>query len=157
MGAARLRHPGHGLRGAQPRHPSTARARDALLAEAIAVPARVVAVTRDVYTDGESDEIINHAPVVTFTTLEGTEVTVLSRDGIPDPSRSLGRRLTIHYAPSDPAVCTPDLRGGGVDDHIDQPWVLPVAGPRSPSPGRKRCPRALPADVKGGARSRWPP
>ncbi|MFF0078778.1 DUF3592 domain-containing protein [Streptomyces canus] len=87
----------------------TARARDTLLAEAIAVPARVVAVTRDVYTDGEGDEIINHAPVVTFTTLEGTEVTVLSRDGIPDPSRSLGRRLTIHYAPLDPAVYTPDL------------------------------------------------
>ncbi|MGX1479836.1 UNVERIFIED_CONTAM: hypothetical protein RKD50_008644 [Streptomyces canus] len=86
----------------------TARARDALLAQAIAVPARVVAVTRDVYTDGEGGEIINHAPVVTFTTVEGTEVTVLSRDGIPDPSRSLGRRLTIHYAPSDPAVHTPD-------------------------------------------------
>ncbi|MFF7547362.1 DUF3592 domain-containing protein [Streptomyces canus] len=87
----------------------TARARDALLAEAVAVPPRVVAVTKDVYTDGEGGEIISHAPVVTFTTLEGTEVTVLSRDGIPDPSRSLGRRLTIHYAPSDPAVYTSDL------------------------------------------------
>ncbi|MDT0318803.1 DUF3592 domain-containing protein [Streptomyces millisiae] len=86
-----------------------ARARDALLASAVAVPARVVAVTRDVYTDGEGGEIVNHAPVVTFTTLDGTRVTILSRDGIPEPSRSLGRELTIHYAPSDLTVHTPDL------------------------------------------------
>ncbi|MEV5683467.1 DUF3592 domain-containing protein [Streptomyces sp. NPDC052164] len=86
-----------------------ARARDALLASAVAVPARVVAVTKDVYTDGEGDELVNHAPVVTFTTLEGTPVTVLSRDGIRAPGRSLGRELTLYYAPSDPAVYTTDL------------------------------------------------
>lgn len=86
-----------------------ARARDALLASAVAVPARVVAVTKDVYTDGEGSEIVNHAPIVTFTTLEGTHVTVLSRDGIPAPGRSLGRDLTLYYAPSDPAVYTTDL------------------------------------------------
>ncbi|MEO3755237.1 DUF3592 domain-containing protein [Streptomyces sp. B6B3] len=86
-----------------------ARARDALLASAIAVPARVVAVTKDVYTDGEGDEIVVHTPVVTFTTLEGTHVTGVSRDGIPDPGLSLDRDLTIYYAPSDPAVYTPDL------------------------------------------------
>ncbi|KUF19002.1 DUF3592 domain-containing protein [Streptomyces silvensis] len=85
-----------------------ARARDALLASAVAVPARVVSVTRDVYTDGEGAEIVNHAPVITFTTREGTDVTVLCLDGIPDPRRSLGRALTLHYAPSDPAVYTPD-------------------------------------------------
>ncbi|MCX4679119.1 DUF3592 domain-containing protein [Streptomyces sp. NBC_01433] len=86
-----------------------ARARDALLASAVAVPARVVAVTKDVYTDGEGDEIVNHAPIVTFTTLEGTRVTVLSRDGIPAPGLSLDRDLTLYYAPSDPAVYTTDL------------------------------------------------
>lgn len=86
----------------------TARARDALLSSAVAVPARVVAVTKDVFTDGEGDEIVNHAPVVTFTTLEGVHVTVLSREGIPRPGQSLGRDLTIHYAPSDPSVYTPD-------------------------------------------------
>ncbi|MFH8371177.1 DUF3592 domain-containing protein [Streptomyces sp. NPDC018031] len=85
-----------------------ARTRDALLASAVAVPARVVAVTKDVYTDGEGSEIVNHAPVVTFTTVDGVHVTVLSRDGIPEPRLSLGRELTIHYAPSDPAVYTPD-------------------------------------------------
>ncbi|WP_327184342.1 DUF3592 domain-containing protein [Streptomyces sp. NBC_01334] len=87
----------------------TARTRDALLSSAVAAPARVVAVTRDVYTDGEGDEIVNHAPVVTFTTQDGTHVTVLSRDGIPDPRHSLHRELTLYYAPSDPAVYTPDL------------------------------------------------
>ncbi|WP_329252281.1 DUF3592 domain-containing protein [Streptomyces canus] len=109
----------------------TARARNALLAQAIAVPARVVAVTRDVYTDGEGGEIISHAPVVTFTTLEGTEVTVLSRDGIPDPSRSLGRRLTIHYAPSDPAVHTPDLAADrrGNERAVGVIIILLIAGP----------------------------
>ncbi|MFC0597810.1 DUF3592 domain-containing protein [Streptomyces palmae] len=86
-----------------------ARTRDALLATAVAVPARVVAVTRDVYTDGEGETIVNHAPVVAFTTLAGIRVTVLCREGIPDPSRSLGRELTLHYAPSDPSVYTPDL------------------------------------------------
>ncbi|WP_371657545.1 DUF3592 domain-containing protein [Streptomyces sp. NBC_00280] len=85
------------------------RARDALLSSAVAVPARVVAVTKDVYQDGEGDEIVNHAPVVTFTTDEGTQVTVLSRDGIPEPGRSLDRDLTIHYAPDDLTVYTPDL------------------------------------------------
>lgn len=85
-----------------------ARARDALMASAVAVPARVVAVTMDVYTDGEGEEFVSHAPVVRFTTREGTEVTVLSLDGIPDPGLSLDRSLTVHYAPTDPAVWTAD-------------------------------------------------
>ncbi|WP_329296018.1 DUF3592 domain-containing protein [Streptomyces pseudovenezuelae] len=85
-----------------------ARARKALLASAVAVPARVVAVTRDVHADSEGGDLVSHAPVVTFTTREGTRVTVLSRDGIRDPGRSLHRALTIHYAPSDPSVHTTD-------------------------------------------------
>ena len=87
----------------------TARARDALLASAVAVPARVVAVTKDVFTDGEGDEIVSHVPVVTFTTREGVDVTVLCCDGIPKPGLSLGRDLTLHYAPCDLTVYTPDL------------------------------------------------
>lgn len=85
-----------------------ARARKGLLASAVAVPARVVAVTRDVHADPEGGDIVSHAPVVTFTTLDGTRVTVLSRDGVPDPGHSLHRALTIHYAPGDPSVHTPD-------------------------------------------------
>ncbi|MEU9794790.1 DUF3592 domain-containing protein [Streptomyces sparsogenes] len=86
-----------------------ARARAALLDEAVAVPGRVVAVTKDVYTDGEGAEIVNHAPVVAFTTREGIQVTALCREGIPDPGLSLDRELTIHYAPADQSVFTPDL------------------------------------------------
>ncbi|ELP69039.1 hypothetical protein STRTUCAR8_00334 [Streptomyces turgidiscabies Car8] len=84
------------------------RGRDVLLSSAVAVPARVVAVTKDVFQDGEGDEVVNHAPVITFTTRQGTHVTVLSRDGVPRPGRSLGRHLTIHYAPDDPRVYTLD-------------------------------------------------
>lgn len=86
------------------------RARNALLASAVAVPARVVAVTDDVHTDSESGrDIVVHAPVIAFTTREGVEVTVLAHGAVPDPGRSLHRALTLHYAPTDPAVYTPDL------------------------------------------------
>ncbi|MCX5368943.1 DUF3592 domain-containing protein [Streptomyces sp. NBC_00015] len=101
-----------------------ARTRDDLLSSAVAAPARVVAVTKDVYTDGEGDEIVNHAPVVTFTTQDGTHVTVLSRDGIPDPSHSLHRELTIHYAPSDPAVYTPDLKADHRANERAIGWII---------------------------------
>ncbi|MEV7141729.1 DUF3592 domain-containing protein [Streptomyces tauricus] len=97
------------LVGAFSRDRQHARARAALLEESVAVPGRVVAVTKDVYTDGEGDEIVNHAPVVAFTTHEGIQVTALCREGIARPGPSLGRDLTIHYAPADPAVFTPDL------------------------------------------------
>ncbi|WP_405628220.1 DUF3592 domain-containing protein [Streptomyces sp. NBC_00016] len=101
-----------------------ARTRDDLLSSAVAAPARVVAVTKDVYTDGEGDEIVNHAPVVTFTTRDGTHVTVLPRDGIPDPSHSLHRELTLHYAPSDPAVYTPDLRADHRANERAIGWII---------------------------------
>ncbi|MEV1070031.1 DUF3592 domain-containing protein [Streptomyces sp. NPDC050263] len=85
------------------------RARNALLASAVAVPARVVAVTKDVYTDDEAGcDIVVHTPVIAFTTHEGSHVTVLTHEGIPDPGRSLHRALTVHYAPTDPAVHTAD-------------------------------------------------
>lgn len=108
----------------------TVRTRDALLSSAVAVPAGVVAVTKDVYKDGEGSEIVNHAPVVTFTTREGTHVTVLSRDGIPDPSRSLGRDLTLHYAPDDLTVHTPDLAAERRDHEatIGMIVILLIAG-----------------------------
>ncbi|MGC5562229.1 DUF3592 domain-containing protein [Streptomyces sp. FR-108] len=95
--------------GALSRDRQYARARAALLAGAVAVPGRVVAVTKDVHTDGEGGEIVVHTPVVVFTTQEGVLVTALCREGIAQPGRSLGRDLTIHYAPADPAVFTPDL------------------------------------------------
>lgn len=85
------------------------RARNALLDSAVAVPARVVAVTKDIYVDPDAGENVSHTPVVTFTTRDGTHVTVLSRTGIRNPGRSLHRDLTIHYAPTDPAVHTADL------------------------------------------------
>jgi len=84
------------------------RARNALLDSATAVPARVVAVTKDVHVDVDDGEIVNHTPVITFTTRDGTRVTALCRDGIPDPARSLHRALILHYAPTDPSVHTPD-------------------------------------------------
>ncbi|WP_030620274.1 hypothetical protein [Streptomyces fulvoviolaceus] len=109
----------------------TARTRDALLASAVAVPARVVAVTKDVYTDEHGDEILNHGPVLTFTTREGTHVTVLSSAGIPNPGRSLGRELTIHYAPSDLTVHTPDLAADRRDNKkaIATIVIMLIAGP----------------------------
>ncbi|MEU3464498.1 DUF3592 domain-containing protein [Streptomyces sp. NPDC006733] len=86
-----------------------ARTRAALLADCVAVPGRVVAVTKDVYPGGEGGDVANHAPVIAFTTREGVAVTALCREGIPDPGRSRGRELTIHYAPADLSVHTPDL------------------------------------------------
>ncbi|WP_369373447.1 DUF3592 domain-containing protein [Streptomyces sp. cg36] len=85
-----------------------ARARDARLASGAAVPARVVAVTKDVYTDADGDEFVSHTPVIAFTTTEGTDVTVLAEHGVTDPAGSLGRELTVHYCPADPTVYTPD-------------------------------------------------
>jgi hypothetical protein len=97
------------LIGALSRDIRSVRARAALLDGAVAVPGRVVAVTKDVYTDGEGSELVNHAPVVAFTTRGGILVTALCREGIPKPGLSLGRELTIHYAPADWSVLTPDL------------------------------------------------
>ncbi|WP_405062548.1 DUF3592 domain-containing protein [Kribbella sp. NBC_01505] len=87
----------------------SARLRGRQLADAIAVPAHVVAVTTDVYKDGEGSEIINHAPVIAFTTTDGRAVLVQPLDNFPKPGTSLGREFTLHYAPSDPTVYTHNL------------------------------------------------
>lgn len=73
------------------------------------VQGRVVAVLTDTVTDADGDTMTSNTPVVTFTTHEGTAVTAFCTDGLPDPTKSYGRDLTIHYTPDDPAVFTPDL------------------------------------------------
>lgn len=74
------------------------------MAESVAVPGRVVAVTKDVYTDGEGDEIVNHAPVVAFTTHEGILVTALCRGSSRTPacpSTAFSRSTTRPSSPPD--------------------------------------------------------
>ncbi|MFH9370964.1 DUF3592 domain-containing protein [Streptomyces anulatus] len=83
-----------------------ARARAAQLAEGVTVRGRVVAVTRDVHSDGEGGESISHASVVAFTTHEGVEVTALCTQGIRNIARSLGRGIPLRYAPADPSLLT---------------------------------------------------
>jgi uncharacterized membrane protein len=85
-----------------------ARARAAQLAEGVTVQGRVVAVTRDVYTDGEGSESVSHASVVAFTTHEGVEVTALCAQGIRNIAGSLGRDIPLRYAPADPYLLTAD-------------------------------------------------
>ncbi|MFJ8025391.1 DUF3592 domain-containing protein [Streptomyces sp. NPDC096311] len=84
------------------------RARAAQLAAGVTVQGRVVAVTRDVCTDGEGTESISHASVVAFTTHEGVEVTALCTQGIRDIAESLGRDVPLRYAPADPSLLTAD-------------------------------------------------
>ncbi|MEU9334097.1 DUF3592 domain-containing protein [Streptomyces sp. NPDC048290] len=67
-----------------------------------AVPGRVVAVLKDISTDGEGTPYTTWTPVVTFTTQDGKDVTAYGKE-IPDPETSRGRDLTIHYTPTDPA------------------------------------------------------
>ncbi|WP_428935103.1 DUF3592 domain-containing protein [Streptomyces sp. ACT015] len=86
-----------------------ARERAARLASAVGVPARVVAVTEDIHTDGEGTEIVSRTPVVVFTTRDGVRVTALLLRGAQALPGSLGRELTVHYAVDDPSVFTPDL------------------------------------------------
>ncbi|NNN29386.1 DUF3592 domain-containing protein [Streptomyces sp. S3(2020)] len=73
------------------------------------VQGRVIAVLTDTSTDSEGSTSTSHTPVVSFTTHEGTTVTAYCTDDLPDPVNSYGRDVTIHYAPDDPAVFTPDL------------------------------------------------
>ncbi|MFD5921098.1 DUF3592 domain-containing protein [Kitasatospora sp. NPDC127035] len=75
---------------------------DELAAMAV-VPGRVVAVLRSVTVDSDGQTLTTLMPVVTFTTLDGREVTAYCGSGIPDPAGSRGSDLTIHYAPADPA------------------------------------------------------
>jgi hypothetical protein len=73
------------------------------------VQGRVIAVLTDTVTDEDGGTMTSHTPVITFTTHEGTSVTAYCPDGLPDPTKSRGRDVTIHYRPDDPAVFTPDL------------------------------------------------
>ncbi len=77
----------------------SARQRGQQLADAVAVPAHVVAVTSDTEKDGEGIEFVLHAPVIAFTTTDDRHVLVQPLDNFPDPGRSLGREFTLHYAP----------------------------------------------------------
>ncbi|MER6523715.1 DUF3592 domain-containing protein [Streptomyces sp. NPDC001508] len=73
------------------------------------VRGRVIAVLTDTSTDSDGDTYTSHTPVIAFTTHEGTPVTAYCADELPDPSKSYGRDVTIHYDPDDPAVFTPNL------------------------------------------------
>ncbi|TXS39786.1 DUF3592 domain-containing protein [Streptomyces sp. OR43] len=74
------------------------------LAAMAAVSGRVVAVLKSVTVDsGDGGTMTSLMPVVTFTTLDGREVTAYCESGIPDPARARGLNLTIHYALDDPA------------------------------------------------------
>ncbi|WEV23765.1 DUF3592 domain-containing protein [Streptomyces sp. 71268] len=80
----------------------------ARLARAVGVPGRVVAVQETAHDDGES-QWTSHAPVLTFTTREGTLVTARPHPPLARPSRAYGRVVTVHYAPDHPEVFTLDL------------------------------------------------
>ncbi|WP_326666089.1 DUF3592 domain-containing protein [Streptomyces sp. NBC_00385] len=74
------------------------------------VSGRVVAVLKSVTVDSsDGNTLTNLMPVVTFTTLDGREVTAYCESGIPDPAGSRGLNLTIHYAPDDPALYILDV------------------------------------------------
>lgn len=75
-----------------------------------AVSGRVVAVLRSVTVDSnDGHTLTNLMPVVTYTTLDGREVTAYCESGIPDPAGSRGLILTIHYALDDPALFVLDV------------------------------------------------
>lgn len=84
------------------------RDRAAQLVSGVTVQGRVVAVTRDVHSDGEGSESVSHACVVAFTTREGVEVTALCAQGIRNIAGSLGRDIPLRYAPADPSLLTAD-------------------------------------------------
>ncbi|WP_205718317.1 DUF3592 domain-containing protein [Actinomadura sp. WMMA1423] len=84
------------------------RRRSETLASMVAVRGRVVAVLKDVGTDGEGSTSTTLTPVIAFTTREGTAVTALVTRRMPDSAGARGRELTVHYAPADPAVLTLD-------------------------------------------------
>ncbi|MFE3761762.1 DUF3592 domain-containing protein [Streptomyces sp. NPDC059104] len=73
------------------------------------VPGSVVAVIESVSVPDDDGHVSTRpVPVVAFSTHDGTAVTAYCDSGLPDPAGSRGRVVTIHYAPDDPAVFTPD-------------------------------------------------
>ncbi|WP_327111626.1 hypothetical protein OG206_02320 [Streptomyces sp. NBC_01341] len=126
-----------------------ARTRDALLASAEAVPARVVAVTKDVGRDGEGSEIVNHAPRRRLHHARGNP---RHRPGAPrHPSPGPLPRARAHHAlrplrpgclHTGPGGRPPRQRGSGQDDrpHVrrrsdgsrERPRAALTAGGREP-------------------------
>ncbi|MFF8806089.1 hypothetical protein [Streptomyces omiyaensis] len=104
------------------------------LAAMEAVPARVVAVLRNVTTDEDGHTSTTVVPVVAFTTRAGTSVTAHCATGFPDPENAYGRKLTVHHRSDDPAefVLDPEAarrsRGSGaVADVLGHLVVLAAA------------------------------
>ncbi|MET8830618.1 DUF3592 domain-containing protein [Streptomyces sp. NPDC004610] len=113
--------------GAALQLPESLRATDrrrATTATLVAVPARVVAVLRDVSTDGEGSSYTTWTPVVDFTTLDGTAVTAYCPTGIPDPEKSRGRTFTLHYNPADPAHFTPAMTSEQRSHALDDAFTI---------------------------------
>ncbi|MGJ5894272.1 DUF3592 domain-containing protein [Streptomyces niveiscabiei] len=86
-----------------PENVRESRARKERLASMVAVPGKVIAVLKDVSTDSEGSTTTTITPVVAFTTADGRAVTAHCRSGIPDPTASYGRDVTVHHDPADPA------------------------------------------------------
>ncbi|MEV7284353.1 DUF3592 domain-containing protein [Streptomyces sp. NPDC093252] len=90
----------------------------------VAVPGQVVAVLRDVSTDGEGSSYTTLTPVVVFTTLDGTAVTAYCPTGIPDPEHARGRTVTVHYDPANPAHFTPVLASEQRSHELDDAFTV---------------------------------
>ncbi|MFJ4773475.1 DUF3592 domain-containing protein [Streptomyces uncialis] len=84
------------------------RRRGERLASMESVPGRVVAVLKDVTSDGDGGLSTTLTPVVSFTTREGTAVTAHCTSHLPDPAAAYGREVTVHYPSADPAGFTLD-------------------------------------------------
>ncbi|MEU9842824.1 DUF3592 domain-containing protein [Actinomadura sp. NPDC048032] len=108
----------------------TRRRREAL-ASMIVVQGRVVAVLKDVSSDGDGGTLTTITPVVAFTTREGAAVTAHCTQQIPDPGGARGREVTVHYTPADPAVFTlnrvADQRSLRTDIAVNVVGLLAVA------------------------------
>ncbi|MFE2043276.1 DUF3592 domain-containing protein [Streptomyces sp. NPDC059477] len=73
------------------------------------VPGRIVAVLKDVSDDGDGGLTTSHTPVLAFTTHAGEAVLAYCTRDLPDPVKSHGREVTVHYTPENPSVFTLDL------------------------------------------------
>ncbi|WP_329035012.1 DUF3592 domain-containing protein [Streptomyces sp. NBC_00178] len=83
------------------------RRESARLATALAVPGRIIAVTKTVRDDGEG-VWTRYAAVLGFTTGDGKAVTALLPTAPEDPADAYGREVTVHYVPGEPEGFTLD-------------------------------------------------
>lgn len=81
------------------------RERRARIAAMESAPGKVVAVLRDVSTDGEGGTSTTITPVLVFTTGAGQEVTAFCDAGA---EKAYGREVVVHHAADDPSVFTLD-------------------------------------------------